>query len=82
MNTILEELLRAPESLDWVFFSPAQQFGSYAPGETLGTYRLGGDVAFTDDAGVSAISGADFALAIVDEIENRAHTRAHVSVAY
>ena len=32
--------------------------------------------------GESAISGADFALAIVDEIENRVHRRAHFGVAY
>ncbi|MBZ4488452.1 NAD(P)H-binding protein [Microbacterium sp. cx-55] len=82
MNTILTELLAASPSVDWVFFSPAQQFGSYAPGETLGRYRLGGDVAFFDENGVSAISGADFALAIVDEIERPAHRREHASVAY
>lgn len=82
MNTILTELLSAEESVDWVFFSPAAQFGSYVPGEALGRYRLGGDVAFYDAEGVSAISGADFARAIVDEIEKGDHHREHVSVAY
>ncbi|MGD8193279.1 NAD(P)-dependent oxidoreductase [Herbiconiux sp. P18] len=82
MNTVLGELLASPESLDWVFFSPAQQFGSYAPGETLGRYRLGGEVAIFDADGVSAISGADFALAIVDEIDQPSHRRQQVSVAY
>jgi putative NADH-flavin reductase len=82
MNTILTELLSGPESTDWIFFSPAQQFGSYAPGEALGRYRVGGEVAFFDEDGVSAVSGADFALAIVDEIEKPAHRREHVSIAY
>ncbi|MFG6444871.1 NAD(P)-dependent oxidoreductase [Microbacterium sp. P06] len=82
MNTILSELISGPETVDWVFFSPAQQFGSYVPGEALGRYRVGGEVAFFDEAGVSAISGADFALAILDEIDTPAHRRAHVSVAY
>ncbi|MFE1643989.1 NAD(P)-dependent oxidoreductase [Microbacterium sp. P01] len=82
MNTILTELLEAPASVDWVFFSPAQQFGAYVPGEALGRYRTGGDVVFTDDEGVSAISGADFARAVVDEIERPAHRREHMSVAY
>jgi putative NADH-flavin reductase len=82
MNTILGELLASTESTDWTFFSPAEQFGSYAPGEALGRYRLGGDVAFFDESGVSAISGPDFALAIVDELERAEHRRAHVSVAY
>lgn len=82
MNTVLTELLGSPESVDWVLFSPAMQFGSYVPGEALGHYRLGGDIAFYDADGVSAISGADFALAIVDEIERPAHRRAQISVAY
>lgn len=82
MNTILTELLSGPETTDWIFFSPAQQFGAYAPGEALGHYRVGGEVAFFDENGVSAVSGEDFALAIVDEIEKPAHRREHVSIAY
>lgn len=82
MNEVLSELDETPASLDWVFFSPAQQFGSYVPGEALGRYRVGGDVVFVDADGISAISGADFALAIVDEIDTPAHHRAHVSIAY
>ena len=42
---ILEDLPATPQTLDWVFVSPAQLFGSWAPGERLGRYRLGGDVA-------------------------------------
>ncbi|WP_209559330.1 NAD(P)-dependent oxidoreductase [Frigoribacterium sp. PvP032] len=82
MNEVLGELLGGSESLEFLFVSPAMQFGAYAPGEALGRYRVGGEVAFTDDAGVSAVSGADFALAIVDEIEKPAHRREHISVAY
>ncbi|MWV60812.1 NAD(P)-dependent oxidoreductase [Rathayibacter sp. VKM Ac-2754] len=82
MNEVLSELLASPESLDFVFLSPAQQYGAYAPGEATGRYRVGGDVAFFDADGASALSGADFALAIVDEIERPSHRRAHVSVAY
>ncbi len=82
MNEVLGELLASAESLDFTFVSPAMQFGAYAPGEALGRYRVGGEVAFTDEAGVSAVSGADFALAIVDELETPAHRREHISVAY
>jgi putative NADH-flavin reductase len=71
----------APADLDWVFVSPAAEFGSYAPGEALGRYRVGGPVALFDEHGRSAVSGADFALAIVDEIEEPAHT-GHINVAY
>ena len=82
MNEVLGELLASDESLDFTFVSPAMQFGAYAPGEALGRYRVGGEVAFTDEAGVSAVSGADFALAVVDELETPAHRREHISVAY
>ncbi|MBD8611110.1 NAD(P)H-binding protein [Frigoribacterium sp. CFBP 13729] len=82
MNEVLGELLASAGSLDFTFVSPAMQFGAYAPGEALGRYRVGGEVAFTDEAGVSAVSGADFALAIVDELETPAHRREHISVAY
>lgn len=72
----------APEGLDWVFVSPAGTYGAFAPGERTGSYRVGGDVALFDDEGASTISGADFALAIVDEIEAAHHHRAHIGVAY
>lgn len=69
----------APEGLDWLFVSPAQTYGSYAQGEATGRYRIGGPVAQQDADGGSAISGADFALAVVDEIERHEH-RGHIGV--
>lgn len=72
----------APEGLNWVFISPAANYGSYAPGEKRGTYRVGGDVAIFDEAGESAISGVDYATAVIDEIETPKHDRAHIGFAY
>ncbi len=72
----------APAELDWVFVSPAGAYGAWAAGERTGTYRLGGEVALFDAEGGSNISGADFALAVVDEIESPAHHREHVGIAY
>jgi len=72
----------APEELDWVFVSPAGAYGVWAPGERTGTYRVGDDVALFDAEGGSNISGGDFALAIVDEIDTPVHHREHISVAY
>jgi uncharacterized protein len=72
----------APEELDWFFLSPAGSFGSYNPGEATGRYRVGDEVLLTDENGVSAISGADYALALVDEIETPAHHRTRFTVAY
>lgn len=75
-------LEQAPENLDWVFISPAGAYGSFATGEQTGQYRVGDEVALFDADGASTISGADFAIAVVDEIEKSAHHRAHIGVAY
>lgn len=75
-------LEKAPEDLDWVFISPAGGYGSFAPGERTGQYRVGDEIARFDADGASTISGADFAIAVVDEMEKSAHHRAHISVAY
>jgi len=78
---ILADLQDAPENLDWFYLSPPAVFGSYAPGERTGTYRTGGDVLLADDEGSSFISGADFATALVDELENPTHRRQRFTVA-
>jgi putative NADH-flavin reductase len=72
----------APSELDWLFLSPAGGYGSFAPGERTGAYRVGGEIALFDAEGGSNISGADFALAIVDEIDQPAHHREHIGIAY
>jgi putative NADH-flavin reductase len=72
----------APNGLDWFYISPAQNYGAHVPGEATGEYRLGGQVALFDKDGTSAISGADFAKAIIDEVETPAHHSQQISVAY
>ncbi|MEV4352470.1 NAD(P)H-binding protein [Actinoplanes sp. NPDC049596] len=78
----LEALRASEEALDWFYVSPAAAFGSYNPGERTGKFRVGGDILLTDEKGDSNISGADYAIAFVDEIESGAHHRARFSVAY
>lgn len=82
LGSILEDLRASDTKLDWFFLSPAGGFGAYAPGESTGHYRLGEDQLIVDDQGNSFISGADYALAFVDEIEKPAHHRARFTVAY
>jgi len=72
----------SPPDLDWVFISPAGAYGAFAPGERTGKYRVGDDVALFDTDGGSSISGTDFATAIVDEVEEPVHHRAHIGIAY
>ena len=71
----------ATSDLDWLFISPAGSYGAWAAGERTGEYRVGDDVALFDDAGESAISGADFALAVLDEIDTPTRHRTHIGIA-
>jgi putative NADH-flavin reductase len=78
----LELLQRSDESLDWFFIHPAEVFGPWAEGVRTGTYRDGGDVLVRAADGSSTISGADLAVAIVDEIEAPKHHRDRFAVGY
>jgi len=78
---VTDDLPATAHTLNWVFVSPAGKFGSFAPGERLGEYRIGDDVAVQPEDG-GAISGADYALGFVDLIERQTHHRAHVNLAY
>lgn len=79
---MLEDLQSDQTGRDWFYIHPAGTFGSWNPGERTGTYRIGGDVIVTDDAGVSFISGADLAVAFLDEIEEPKHSRQRFTVGY
>ncbi len=79
---VLADLRTEATGVDWFFVSPAAGFGSYNPGQPTGKYRVGGEVLLTDESGKSEISGADFAVAVVDEIDNPVHHRTRVHFAY
>ena len=77
------DLVQASQpELDWFFVHPPKVFGAWEPGERTGRYRTGGDVVVEAADGSSYISGADFAVAFVDEIENPAHRRDRFTVGY
>ncbi|MDN4474046.1 NAD(P)-dependent oxidoreductase [Demequina zhanjiangensis] len=82
MASVLADLRAHEGELDWFFVSPAGGFGAFAPGEATGAYRVGGDVLLVDGNGESHISGADFGLAVADEIVNPTHRKARFTVAY
>lgn len=79
---VLAALQKQPAELDWFYVSPAGLYGSYAPGETTGSYRIGGDRLVVKADGSSEISGTDFALAFVDEIEHKAHRNRRFTVGH
>jgi len=78
----LELLQHSDESLDWFFIHPAEVFGPWAEGQRTGGYRDGGDVLVRAEDGSSTISGADFAIAVVDEIESPKRHRGRFTVGY
>lgn len=80
--TILDDLRASPETLDWFFVSPPENFGSWVPAPATGSYQLGGDVLLRNEAGESIISASDLAVAIVDEIEKPAHRRRRFTAAH
>ncbi|MCH5051266.1 NAD(P)-dependent oxidoreductase [Pectobacterium aquaticum] len=72
------DLLKQEKDLDWSFLSPSAEF---VPGQRTGTFRLGKDTLLSNDKG-SSISFEDYAIALVDEIENPAHSRQRFTVGY
>jgi putative NADH-flavin reductase len=78
----LELLQESDAELDWFLVHPPKVFGSWEPGERTGSYRKGGEVVVEDAEGTSYISGADFAVAVVDEIEQPTHRRERFTVGY
>ena len=70
--------LRKRSDVQWTFLSPAGDF--VADGERTGEYHLGGEEYFVNDKGESRISYADYAIAMVDEIENANNIRKRFSV--
>jgi uncharacterized protein len=66
-------------SIDWTYFSPAAFF---QPGERTGKFRLGKDDLITDAKGNSSISFEDYAIALVDELENPQHRRERFTIGY
>ena len=70
--------LRKRSDVQWTFLSPAGDF--VADGERTGEYLLGGEEYFVNDRGESRISYADYAIAMIDEIENANNIRKRFSV--
>ena len=70
--------LRQRNDVKWTYISPAGDF--QADGERSGKYILAGEELTLNSKGESIISYADYAIAMVDEIEKGAHIRQRISV--
>jgi putative NADH-flavin reductase len=71
-------VLRA-STIDWTYLAPAAYF---IPGERTGKFRLGKDELIADAEQDSRISMEDYAIALVDELEEPRHRRQRFSVGY
>jgi putative NADH-flavin reductase len=75
LNTLKNE-----KEIDWIFFSPAGTF--LDNGKRTGIFRLGKDDLIVDADGNSTISIEDYAVAMVDELENEQHHQERFTIGY
>ncbi|WP_455826255.1 NAD(P)-dependent oxidoreductase [Pseudomonas graminis] len=73
------DVLRQEKALDWTFLSPSAEF---VETERTGTFRLGQDELLVSSEGRSWISFADYAIALIDEVETPKHSRQRFTVGY
>lgn len=73
------DTLRQERDLDWTFLSPSAEF---VEGDRTVKFRLGQDELLIDAQGRSWITFADFAIAMIDELENPKHSRQQFTVGY
>lgn len=71
-------ILRAAKDVNWTYVSPAADF--QADGQKTGKYLLGGEEFMLNDRQQSVISYADYAVAMIDEIEKGNHVQQRISV--
>lgn len=71
-------LLRRRNDVNWTFLSPSALIFD---GPRTGKFRLGKDQLLTNENG-SSISFADYAIALIDELERPAHIRQRFTVGY
>ncbi len=73
----LEELQKTTD-ITWTFISPSAMFDP--TGKRTGTYKSGKDHLLVNSKGKSYISYADYAIAVLDEIENPQHINQRFTV--
>jgi putative NADH-flavin reductase len=73
------EQLRNEQELEWTFLAPSAVL---EPGQRTGKFRLGGDQLLVDAKGESRISVEDYAVAMLDELEQPKHVRQRFTVGY
>ncbi|WP_035051559.1 NAD(P)-dependent oxidoreductase [Carnobacterium pleistocenium] len=70
--------LKLVEDTNWTYISPSAFFNF--KGSRTGKYQVGQDQLLTNSKGESEVSYADFALALVDEIENQQFINQRITI--
>ncbi len=73
------KLYQGEKELAWTYISPAAVI---EPGERTGKFRTGTNQLLSDGQGKSFITMEDYAVAVIDEIENPQHIRQQMTVGY
>lgn len=71
------EILQGTSDLNWTFISPSALF---AEGTRTGSYQSGKDNLLVNSKGESYVSYEDYAIAVVDEIDNPKHLNERFTV--
>ena len=72
------DLLRTKENINWTFVSPAADFVEDGP--KTNNYAIAGEIFSTNEEGVSYVSYADYASALLDIIEANSNIKERVSI--
>ncbi|QHD02901.1 3-beta hydroxysteroid dehydrogenase [Pseudomonas sp. S04] len=78
-GAVFLDTLRQEQELDWTFLSPSALF---VEGQRTGTFRIGRDDLLVSAEGKSWITFADYAIAMLDEVEKHAYSRQRFTVGY
>ena len=72
------DTLRTRKDVNWTYLSPSADFS--AEGVRTGKYKAGGEELMTNSKGLSTISYADYAIAMLDEAELPKHIQERFTV--
>jgi putative NADH-flavin reductase len=78
-SMLLEKLRNEAAEINWTYISPA---ANISLGDRTGNFTVGGDDFMTNSDGESHISVEDFALILVNELEQQSVSNQRISVAY
>lgn len=79
LSQVYLDYLRPEKTVDWIFLSPS---ANMFPGKRTAKFRIGKDDLIVDEEGESNISVEDFAVAMIDELEQENHHRERFTVGY